>query len=225
MVRHWKRVGGARSNIFVNGLGSVATGATTIVVLTAKFLDGAWVTVLLIPLMLTVMTWVRRHYRTTASEIDSDDPADFQNLQNPIVVIPIDRWSKIAQKALRFAYSMSREVRAVHVSAGDETHDEFCRDWARFADAPARQAGLPPPELVVIDSPFRLVLTPILDYVLELEKQNSSRQIAVLLPELVERHWYHYLLHNQRAEILKAWLLVKGSQRIVIVSVPWYLQD
>ena len=225
MVRHWKRVGGARRNVLVNGLGAVATGVTTIVVLTAKFLDGAWVTVLLIPLMLIVMTWVRRHYQATARETDSDDPADFQNLQNPIVVIPIDRWSKIAQKGLRFAYSLSHEVRAIHVSAGDETHDEFCRDWARFADAPARQAGLPPPELVVINSPFRLVLTPILDYVLELEKQNSGRQIAVLLPELVERHWFHYLLHNQRAEILKTWLLLKGNQRIVVVSVPWYLQD
>jgi hypothetical protein len=77
----------------------------------------------------------------------------------------------------------------------------------------------------VIDSPFRTVLTPILDYVLELEKQNSGRQIAVLLPELVEHHWFHYLLHNQRAEILKTWLLLKGTQQIVIVSVPWYLQD
>ncbi len=230
MVRHWKRVGGARQlnttrNILVNGLGAVATGVTTLVVLTAKFLDGAWVTVLLIPLMLATMTWVRRHYRAAARETDSDDPADFQNLQNPIVVIPIDRWSKIAQKALRFAYSLSHEVRAVHISAGDETHDEFCRDWARFADAPARAAGLPPPELAVIDSPYRLVLTPILDYVLELEKHNSGRQIAVLLPELVEHHWIHYLLHNQRAEILKTWLLLKGNQRIVIVSVPWYLKD
>jgi amino acid transporter len=225
MVRHWKRAGGARHNIVVNGLGAVATGVTTLVVLTAKFLDGAWVTVLLIPLMLATMMWVRRHYRATARETDSDDPADFSNLQNPIVVMPIDRWSKISQKALRFAYSMSHEVRAIHVSAGDETHDEFCRDWDRFADAPARKAGLPPPELVVINSPFRLVLTPILDYVLELEKQNSGRQIAVLLPELMERHWFHYLLHNQRAEILKTWLMLKGNQRIVIVSVPWYLQD
>ncbi len=225
MVRHWKQAGGARHNILVNGLGALATGVTTIVVLTAKFVEGAWVTVLLIPLMLVTMTWVRRHYRATARETDTNDPADFQNLQSPIVVIPIDRWSRISQKGLRFAYSLSHEVRAIHVPAGDENHDDFRKDWARFADAPAREAGLPPPELVVIDSPFRFVLTPILDYVLELEKQNSGRQIAVLLPELVERHWYHYLLHNQRAEILKTWLLLKGNQRIVIVSVPWYLED
>jgi amino acid transporter len=224
MVRHWKRAGGALHNILVNGFGALATGVTTIVVLTAKFVDGAWVTVLLIPLMLAVMGWVRLHYRKTAREIDTNDPVDFKNLQNPIVVIPIDRWSKITQKGLRFGYSLSHEIRAVHISAAGETQDAFCKDWVRVADAPARQAGLPPPELVVIESPFRLVLTPILDYVLELEKQNPGRQIAVLLPELVERHWYHYLLHNQRAQILKGWLLVKGNQRIIVVSVPWYLE-
>jgi hypothetical protein len=77
---------------------------------------------------------------------------------------------------------------------------------------------------VVIDSPYRLVLTPILNYVLQAEKENPGRQIAVLLPEMVERHWYHYFLHNQRAEVLKAWLLLKGNQQIVLVNVPWHLR-
>ncbi len=224
MVRHWMRAGGAWHNIFVNGLGAVATGATTLVVLTAKFTDGAWVTVLLIPVMLFVMTWVRRHYRAVASEVASQDPADFRNIESPIVVVPVAGWNKITQKALCFAYAMSHEVRAVHISAGDQTEDEFCRDWVHFADAPARQAGLPPPELVVIDSPYRYVLTPILNYVLELEETESrppDRRAAagndgaslVSLPAA-----------QQRAEILKAWILVKGNQRIAVVSVPWYLQ-
>ncbi len=224
MVRHWLRNNSAWHNIFVNGLGAFATGVTTIVVLTAKFVDGAWVTVLLIPVMLFVMTWVRRHYRLATEEIASQDPADFRNLQDPIVITPIASWTKVSQKALRFAYALSNEVHAVHISAGDETENEFCRNWPRYAEAPAREAGLPPPELVVIESPYRLVLTPILDYILEVEQKNPGRQIAVLLPEMAERHWFHYFLHNQRAEILKAWLLVKGNQRIVLVSVPWYLQ-
>ncbi len=224
MVRHWKREGGGWHNIFVNGLGAFATGVTTVVVLTAKFLDGAWVTVLLIPLMLLVMMWVRRHYEKATAELATLEPADFKNLQDPIVITPIANWSVVTQKALRFAYTLSREVHAVHISAPGETEDTFCRDWARFADAPAREAGFPPPELVVIESPFRMLLTPILDYILEVEKQNPDRQIAVLLPELIERHWFHYFLHNQRAEILKTWLLLKGNQRIVLVNVPWYLK-
>jgi amino acid transporter len=224
MVRHWMREGGGWHDIAVNGTGAFATAVTTLVVLTAKFVDGAWVTVLLIPVMLAVMIWVRRHYDAVAAETATQECADFTNLKDPIVVTPISGWNKITRKALRFAYTLSHEVRAVHISAGDETEDTFCGSWSQFADAPARAAGLPPPQLVVLDSPYRLVLTPILNYVLQVEKENPGRQIAVLLPEMVERHWYHYFLHGQRAEILKTWLLIKGNQRIVLVNVPWHLQ-
>lgn len=224
MVRHWMRQHGAFHNIAVNALGACATAITTLVVLSAKFLEGAWVTVLLIPSMIALMIWVRRHYDIVKRETASQKPVDLKHLQHPIVITPIADWNLLTQKALRFAYTVSQEVRAVHISAGGETEDTFCRDWRRFAETPAREAGLPPPELVVIDSPFRMLLTPILDYILDVEKQNPGRQIAVLLPEMVEHHWYHYFLHNQRAEILKTWLLLKGNQRIVMVSVPWYLR-
>jgi hypothetical protein len=224
MVRHWLRARGAWHSVFVNGLGALATGVTTVVVLIAKFTEGAWVTVLLIPSILGVMIWVHRHYDEVAGETASPSPADFHNRQPPIVVTPIAAWNKITEKALCFAYTVSPEVKAVHISAEGETEDSFCRDWHRLAAEPARAAGLPPPELVVIESPYRMLLTPILDYVLKVEQENPGRQIAVLLPEMVERHWFHYLLHNQRAEILKTWLLLKGNQRIVVISVPWYLQ-
>ena len=224
MVRHWIRTGGSWHNILVNGIGALATSITTLVVLTAKFMEGAWVTVLLIPIMLAVMVWVRHHYDAVKEELASPEAADFKNLVNPIVITPISGWNKMTQNALRFAYTLSNEVRAIHISAGDQTDDGFCQDWDRCADKPAREAGLPPPELVVIESPYRLVLTPILNYVLQVEKDNPGRQIAVLLPEMVERHWFHYALHNQRAEILKAWLLVRGSGQIVLVNVPWYLK-
>jgi amino acid transporter len=225
MVRHWKRVGGAWHNVLVNGLGAFATAITTIVVLTAKFVEGAWVTVLLIPLMLVVMTWVRRHYNRVAREIASQDPVDYRSLQDPIVITPIANWTKVTQKALRFCYTVSSEVRAVHITVGDEAESAFCKDWGKLAVAPARNAGLTPPELVVLDSPYRLVLTPILEYVLKVEKENPRRMIAVVLPEMVERHWHHYLLHNQRAQILKGWLLLRGNQRIVVINVPWYLRS
>ena len=224
MVRHWMREGGSLHSILINGLGACATAVTTLVVLSAKFIEGAWVTVLLIPSMLALMVWVRRHYDIVNSEIATQRPIDFKNLQNPIVITPIGAWNLITQKALRFAYTLSHDVRAVHISGGDDTNDAYCNDWRRFAETPAREAGLPPPKLVVIQSPYRMLLTPILHYILDVEKQNPGRQIAVLLPEMVERHWFHYFLHNQRAEILKTWLLVKGNQRIIVLSVPWYLR-
>jgi hypothetical protein len=225
MVVHWKRNNGKLHNILVNGLGAFATGITTAVVLTAKFIEGAWVTVLLIPLMLLVMVAVRRHYNRVSEEIASAEPVDYRNIQNPIVITPIANWTKVSQKALRFCYTMSNEVRAVHVSTGDEAQSAFCQNWTKLADLPAREAGLPPPELVVLDSPYRMVLTPILDYVLKVEQENPGRIVAVVLPEMVELHWSHYFLHNQRAEILKGWILLRGNQRIVVVDVPWYLSS
>jgi amino acid transporter len=225
MVIHWKRQGGSHwHQMLINGLGAFATAITTMVVLSAKFMQGAWVTVVLVPIMLGVMISVHRHYKLVKREIASHSPADFSNVQNPIVVTPIASWTRVAKNALRFAYTVSHEIKAIHVSSEDETESAFCRDWTSYAEAPARAAGLPPPELVVLDSPYRWVLRPILEYILKLEEEHPNRQIAVVLPEMVERHWYHYLLHNQRASVLKGWLLLSGSQRIIVINVPWYLK-
>jgi hypothetical protein len=193
-----------------------------VVVLVAKFSEGAWVTALLVPGLMALMMSVRRHYDQVAQETQSLAPLDTSNLQPPLVVVPIQAWGKLAQKALRFAMTVSPEIRAVHVASEEETN-ELQEGWNRLVEAPARQAGLPLPELVVLPSPYRLILTPIVDYVLEVERANPQRRVAVLIPELVEPHWYHHLLHNKRAEVLKALLLLRGNQRIVVINVPWYL--
>jgi hypothetical protein len=112
----------------------------------------------------------------------------------------------------------------VHIDS-EEGDGKLATKWADYVEVPAREAGLPIPELVVLKSPYRYVITPILDYVLELERIHTDRQLAVLVPTLVERHWYQRFLHNQRGEILTALLLLKGNQRIVIVNVPWYLNE
>ncbi|HEV2175741.1 MAG TPA: APC family permease [Terriglobia bacterium] len=226
MVAHWKRAGGPKSrrSMFVNGLGAAATATTVVVVTVSKFVEGAWVTALLIPALMLLMVSVRRHYHRVELEIANPGPLNLSERQPPLVVVPIVRWDKLAAKGLQFALTLSPEVQALHVDAEEGDEVEPLREkWRRFVEGPARQAGLPPLELVILKSPFRLVISPILDYVLELERKNPGRQIAVVTPELVERHWYHYLLHNQRASWLKARLLVKGNQRIVVINVPWYL--
>jgi len=224
MVAHWKRTGGGRSrhSMLLNGLGAVATATTVVVVIIAKFAEGAWVTILLIPGIMTLMIFVRRHYDRVAVEIADPKPLDLSDLRAPLVVAPILNWSKIAEKAMRFALTLSSDVRVLHVDCGKETRD-LRRNWARLIEEPTKRAGRGTPQLVVLESPYRLVITPILDYVLDLERKNPDRQIAVLVTQLVERHWYHYFLHNQRAEWLKALLLRRGNQRIIVVNVPWYL--
>jgi amino acid transporter len=226
MVGHWRRVGGkgARRSILVNGLGAIATGITVVVVLVAKFAEGAWVTMLLIPGIVVVMGFVRRHYHRVSLEIFSATPLELNDLTPPLVILPIQNWSHIAKKALRFALKISPHIRAVHVDCG-EGSAIFRQEWGRYVEEPTRQAGVATPQLVVLPSPYRLILAPIVGYVSEAERTYQNQQIAVLIPELVERRWYHHLLHNKRASVLKALLLLRGNQRIIVINVPWYLSS
>jgi amino acid transporter len=224
MVGHWRRNPGrgAIRSMLVNGLGAVATGVTLVVVLVAKFTSGAWVSVLLIAGIMATMLWVRRHYDEVAEEVRCPQPLQFENLGPLIVIVPIQSWSLISQRAMQFALTLSPEVHALHVGTEEETNS-LKDDWNRLVAEPVVKAGGTPPNLVTLESPYRLIIKPILDYVLNVESDNPGRQIAVIVPELVERHWYHYPLHNQRAELLKALLLVRGSRNIVLINVPWYI--
>ena len=226
MVMHWKRVGGPGSSksMLVNGVGALATGLTVIVVLIAKFTEGAWITLLLIPGLITMMRVVKRHYQHVAEEVNLGARLNIADIAPPLIVITVDRWSRITQKALRFAMAISPDILAVHV-VSDQEPDSLASQWEDLVEQPSRQAGLAGPGLVVLKSPYRFVIRPILNYVLDLEKTHPRRQIAVLIPELVERRWYLNLLHNHRSEVLKALLLFQGERRITVINIPWYLPD
>jgi amino acid transporter len=225
MVVHWlrNRERGWRLRAAVNGIGAFATGITTLVVLVAKFVDGAWVTALLIPSMILLMAGVKRHYRSVEQETFSDAPLSLDNIEPPLVIIPVDRWSRLSEKALRFALGMSRDIIAVHVESGlgDES---ICDEWEHKVSEPLKRAGLPVPQLVDLKSPFRFILGPVMDFILKQEEAHPNRQVAVLVPELVVTHWWENLLHNQRANLLKLFLLVRGNQRILVINIPWYLK-
>ncbi len=224
MVMHWKTHPGAGSSLkmVVNGIGAVATGITTVVVLVTKFTSGAWITALLIPTMIGLMLLVHRHYTRVFGEIASDVPMHLDRLHAPRVIVPIDRWSRVSEKALRVAISMSDDVQAVHVHSDDE-QGTLEDSWEAMVAAPLRAANRTVPELVTLTSPYRYVLLPLLDHVLAEEQRYGDRQIAVLVPELVVKHWYENLLHNQRSNLLKLLLLLRGNQRIFVVNIPWYL--
>jgi amino acid transporter len=226
MVVHWRKKGGPGSGAraAINGLGAVATGITTVVVLVTKFVAGAWVTALLIPCLILLMAAVHRHYQRVNRSTSNPNPLRVDNINPPIVIIPMDRWSRISEKAFRFAMSISPDLQVVHVDTPDVDHgtDEIACMWREKILEPMRQAGLPLPKLMRLQSPYRLVLMPILDYILSEEKKNEGRYFAVLVPELVVRHWWENILHNQRSSLLKLLLLVRGNQRIVVINIPWY---
>ena len=225
MVVHWfrKRGRGWAMRMVVNAIGAFATGITLLVVLVAKFAAGAWVTALLVPTLIVIMVAVRRHYQRVDAETKREGPIELGEIAEPIVIIPVDRWSRITEKGLRFALMLSREIRAVHVDCEDDV-ESICNIWEQNVAGPLRIAKMPVPELVLLHSPYRFVIQPLVDYALQVERENGQRQIAVLVPELVVRHWYQNLLHNQRANLLKLMLLVKGNQRVLVINIPWYLE-
>ncbi len=224
MVMHWKRQGNAPGRMFVNGIGALATGITTVVVLLAKFAEGAWITVLLVLVMIVFMRAVNRHYVRVNREIDLDRPIVPAEVSEPIVVVPIDRWSRISEKALSFALSMSCDIRCVHVRISDDP-DPFCDEWDRDIAAPLKAAGKCVPKLITLKSPYRYILHPIVDYVLSVECETTTCKVCVLIPELVVRHWWEGVLHNRRSDLLKVMLLMRGNRRIVVINIPWYLEN
>ena len=225
MVVHWmkmERNPGRLWHMFVNGFGAVATGITLMVVVVAKFMAGAWVTALLVPVLIGLMMITKRHYTRVKREMKDMAPLNLTNLEQPLVVILMARWDRIAEKALRFGLLLSKDLKVVHVSS-DEDPAGLEIEWNNKIMAPIRAEGLQEPELVAIPSNYRFIINPLMDYILELERNNPCRQVAVLLPELVVRHWWENALHNQRVQLLKLLLLLKGNQRIVVVNIPWYL--
>jgi amino acid transporter len=222
MVAHWKRQGHANGRMMINGLGAFATGITTLVVLVAKFVEGAWITALLVAAMILIMRMVKRHYVRVSRETALFRPIVPAEVTEPIVVVPIDRWSRITEKALSFALSMSNDIRCLHVQLADEP-DDICKVWEEKIASPLRDAGKCVPRLEVLRSPYRYILQPVVDYVLGIERESSFHKICVLIPELVVRHWWENLLHNRRADLLKVMLLLRGNRRIIVINIPWYI--
>ncbi|MGC2329809.1 MAG: APC family permease [Candidatus Sulfotelmatobacter sp.] len=225
MVMHWWRRRGAHwiKSALVNGLGGLVTGVTTGVVLVAKFVEGAWITLLFIPATITLFTVVRRHYHAVKMMTTCKVPVDAEGLsQPPIAVIAIDRWSNISRQGIEFAARLSPEVIALHVEPNE--HSELLQeDWEHYVEQPFRAAGKEPPKLHILPSPFRFVIIPVVQFVLDVSKQNPTRSIVVVIPELVEDRWYEYFLHNQRGRLLEWVLLARGNERIFTVSAPWYV--
>ncbi|MGA2745793.1 MAG: APC family permease [Candidatus Sulfotelmatobacter sp.] len=225
MVMHWRKNRGPGwvKSALVNGLGAFVTGITTAVVLVAKFMEGAWITLLFIPLTIVLFSVVRRHYHHVKVLTTCKIPVDAAGLsQHPIAVIAIDRWSNISRQGIEFAARLSPEVIALHVEPNE--HSELLQDdWEQYVERPFRAEGKEPPQLHFLPSPYRFVIIPVVQFILDLSKKNPGRSIVVVIPELVEDRWFEYFLHNQRGRLLEWVLLARGNERIFTVSAPWYV--
>jgi hypothetical protein len=212
--RHWKL------KALVNGLGGLTTGITLIIVGYSKFLEGAWITILLIPLIVFVFSSIRSHYRDVGKQLSLHGlPPSLRPYPAPRVVIPISGVHRGIIDAVDFARGISREVTAVYIELDPVATERVKKDWERwFPDIP----------LEVRQSPYRSIVGPLIDFLDETdEKHNDGHLAAVILPEFVPAKWWHGLLHNQTTWMLKAALLYRrrdqGFQR-VIIDVPYHLK-
>ena len=223
MVIHWWRENG-KGWLFkatINGLGAVTTFITLFVVGITKFLEGAWVTVFLIPVLMLMFLRVRTHYREVKHELSMHGlPPTLRPLTQLRVVVPISGVHRGIVDAMRYALTISNNVTGVFVELEPEAGDEIREKWARFwPDIP----------LVTIQSPYRAVIGPLLEFLDKTDQDhNDGQQATIVLPEFIPAHWWEAILHNQTAWLLKAALLYHrrnlGFQR-VIIDVPYYLQD
>jgi hypothetical protein len=222
MVVHWWRERGARwrTKMLINGLGAIVTAITVVIIAVSKFADGAWITIVVIPIAVTVFYRIRRHYRYVGEQLTLRGlPPSLKPMPSPRVVIPISGVHRGIVDAISFARSISNDVTAVYVEmepgAGDHVR-AIWNDW--WPDVP----------LVIKPSPYRSLAGPLLDFLDETDQLHNDGQLAtVVLPEFVPAKWRHRLLHNQSAALIKSALLYRrresGYQR-VIIDVPYHLR-
>jgi amino acid transporter len=227
MVQHWRGLAGPGSarSMWLNGIGAIATGITLLVVVVTKFAEGAWIAAIAVPLIVFMFSRINRHYRSVARQVADDQPLALSDAKPPIAIVPIQGWSKLTSRALRFALEFAPEVHALHILTQDSTISDLTAVWEEVAAGPARAAGMEPPQLVLRRSTYRQFFGPLVDYVEQLRDGHPDRDIVVIVPDLVVRRWYHALLHNNRGRILRGLLRLRGGPRVIVVNTPFYLDD
>jgi amino acid transporter len=214
LVRRWQRTRerGWRQRLAMNVLGAAATGAVLMVVAVSKFMLGAWMVLVLIPLLIGMMWTINRHYRDVEESLDVDPTTPLPERSPPHVVVPVSRLDRSAIQALAFARSISPDVTAVHITDQPEESEEMERRWDQWG------AGI---QLVIIESPYRALMQPLLSYIDAVDSQTPKRPVTVVLSEFVPRHFWEYLLHNQTALRLKLRLFFRPNT--IVIDVPYHL--
>jgi amino acid transporter len=225
MVAHWRhhRVPGSGLKLAVNAVGALATSVALAIVIVSKFVHGAWITAVVIPGFVLLFRRIKRYHEELEAITHAAGPLDLSDLTPPIVAIPLDRLDRVAEKALRFALTISPEVYVVQVLAEELDQEDLRKSWRERVEDPIRRygGGVAPPQLVVVRSPYRQYFEQLLKWVRHLTAGRPDRQVIVLIPELVERRWYHFFL-SQRAIRLRELLLLKGGPHVSVMSIPWY---
>jgi amino acid transporter len=214
MVVHWRRLRGPgwRTSALINGVGALVTGTVLLVVAVTKALEGAWIIMLLIPLNVVFCRLTRRHYDGVAAQLtlrgwESRGP------RHNAVIVPISGIQRAVLEALDYAKTLSRDVRAAYVNVDPTATEQLRQGWNQWGN------GVP---LIVLESPYRSLMEPLLEYIEQVAAERTDGYITVVLPEFVPARWWHHLFHNQRALLIKGALLFKPNT--IVTSVPFHLR-
>ena len=231
MVVHWRGQGrgaGNASRLALNAVGAATTGLALLVILAAKFVEGAWITVLAIPLVIWLLVTIHAYYARLDGQLREEGPIDLGDVGAPLVLVAIRGWDRLTDKALRFALRLSPDVIAVHLldlDGGDEEGEaaRLRTAWEADVAAPARAAGLRAPRLMLLQATYRRIHAPLLRLIERVRRDQPDRVIAVLVPTVAKTHLWQHLLHTHHTARLSQALLRFGGDGVVVVNIPWHL--
>jgi hypothetical protein len=214
MVAHWRRLRGPgwKTSALINGIGALVTGIVLIVVAITKSREGAWIILLLIPINVLFFRATRRHYDEVQAQLSLEGWTP-QDPRRNVVLIPISGMHRAVVQALDYAKTLSNDVRAVYVGLDPEATQRLKDQWPTWGQ------GV---QLVTLDSPYRSLMEPLLEYIEQLSRTGTPTYATVVLPEFVPARWWHHLFHNQSALLIKGALLFKPNT--VVTSVPFHLR-
>ena len=216
LVRRWIRLRnpGWRLSVAINGFGTLVTGTVLIVVAYTKFLFGAWMVLLIMPILVAILYGINRHYTSVADALTLTRPDEpLPIMKPPVVLVPVARLDRSTLQAVAFARSISPTVRAVHIATTAESADQFRDKWMRWT----REIPID-----VIESPYRSLLQPLLRYIERIDERDD-RPITIVLAEFVPRNWWEWILHSQTALRLKLALLFRPNT--IVIDVPYHFAD
>ena len=213
MVRRWFRVrgGGWPWRAALNGVGAFATGIVLLTIAVTKFLDGAWVVVALIPILVLVFMTIRRHYDVVATQLSLEDFSPPPPIGHTVLVLVGDLQRSVV-KAIQYAQLLSPSAKAVYVETDPERTRRLEEKWGKWG------MGVP---LIVLTSPYRSILGPLLEYIDHLQERDPNHIVTIVLPEFVPARWWQHLLHNQTALLIKGALFFRKN--VIVTDVPYHL--
>jgi amino acid transporter len=241
MAVHWwrmireKEAKGRRTkhhtHFWINAVGATTTGVALAIIIAAKFSEGAWITIFAIPCAIVLLKAIRHYYDELESQVREARPLELSGgTQPPIVLVSMERWSKLTARAIGLGLTLSPDVIGLHLTQlqgpdCEEDQRAMRVEWEKNVAEPARDAGLTVPRLMALNAQYRAMHEPVLKLAQELKAKFPGRRIAVLIPELVKQRWYQRILHTHRARHLRKQLLTYGGAGLTVISVPWYLDD